>query len=304
MFQTFTGSSRKPRQVNLSSRRSDGNALILAQQERERRQRERERQNSARLLQRHWRGYSSRKQQRQHWTDEWDERENSGHEDSYSSQEEALEQLQRLLHFVRLQDTEDVDRLRRYIKRLRCTIHNPDIICAGGPWPTAYLRLRKLVLTAIPSASSNLLFELDTVAFIGEQIPEHASQSAKLIYQTMANVIHRSSSSLDSSIMGLIVRILTAPLASTTAISLEAYEAFACCFLTLPDITESPFNPTWLDSLAEHVNYKLLATALATAIADGRAVHHQMKDSRVSAFIASIMNPLHSDLPSHSCSIY
>jgi ubiquitin-protein ligase E3 C len=283
MFQTFTGSSRKPRQVNLSSRRSDGNALLFAQQERERRQRDRDRQNTAKLLQRLWRGHSTRGQLRQRWRDEWDAREHASGEDAYQTQAEALEQLQRLLHFVRLQDEEDVDRLRRYVMRLRRTLQNQDIICAGGPWPMAYLRLRKLVLTAIPSSSGNLLFELETVAFIGEQIPDHLAQSATQIYQTLAGVVHRSclAKALDTAVMAVIVRILTAPLLSATIGSAQIYEAFACDFLTLSDITESPFHPIWLDSIAEHVDYKILASALAAAISSGRQTNHpRMKDSR------------------------
>jgi ubiquitin-protein ligase E3 C len=180
----------------------------------------------------------------------------------------ALEQLQRLVHFVRLQDGQDVDRLKRYVKRLRLSLQNQDIICAGGPWPMAYLRLRKLVLAAIPSGKGDLLFELETVALIGEQIPEHAAQGAKQLYRTMAGVVHKACSKdgLDSMLMGLTLRVLTAPLQSFTAGSLQIYEAFACEFLTLPDITEAPFYPKWLDSLAEHVNYKLLAGALAPLI--------------------------------------
>jgi ubiquitin-protein ligase E3 C len=284
MFQTFTGSSRRPRQVNLSGgRKSDGNALLLAQQERERRQRDRDRQNTARLLQRLWRGHNTRKQIRQRWRDEWDEREQQDDDHAYGSQEEALGQLQRLLHFVRLQEEQDVDRLRRYAKRLRRTLQNEDIICAGGPWPMAYLRLRKLVLTAIPTSGDNMLFELETVAFVGEQIPEHSAQSASQIYQTMAGVVHRNcvENTLDNSTMGLVTRIITAPLLPKTAGPAQTYEAFACDFLTLPDITELPFYPKWLDSIAQHVDYKLLASALASAISSDRhTTHPRMRNSR------------------------
>jgi len=282
MFQTFTGSSRRPRQVNLSGRKSGETAVQFAQQERERRQRERDKLVTARLLQRLWRGHSVRKQVRQQWRDEWDFVEGPGGEDAYSSQEEALEQLLRFLYFARLQDGKDVERLQRYMTRLQLSLQNQDIICADGPWPMAYLRLRKLVLAAIPSARGELLFELETIAFIGEQIPEYAAKDTTTLYQTMAGVVHLAcfNAELDTTLMTLIIRILTAPLQSLTATAMEAYESFACHFLALPNITESPFNPKWLNSLAEHVNYKLLASSLAAVVSNSHFVEYApMKNS-------------------------
>ncbi|KAF2434449.1 hypothetical protein EJ08DRAFT_685832 [Tothia fuscella] len=268
MFQTFSGSSRKPRQVNLSGRRTDASAVKAAQQERENRQKERDRLKAAKLAQRLWRGHHTRSLIRQEWRDEWDSEEEAIMEDAYPSQNIALQQLQRLVHFVRLQDGEDVERLRKYVKRLRLSLQNSDIICAGGPWPMAYLRLRKLVLTAIPNAEGDLLFELETLAFIGKQIPECAADGVKTLYRTMAGVVHQACTKgeLDKLLMGLVLRILTAPLQTFTASSLKIYEAFACEFLTLADITESPFHPNWLDALAERVNYKLLASALSPLV--------------------------------------
>src|SRR5947209_2826235 len=90
MFHSFTGSSRRPRQVNLSGRNtnpfaatttptrhtphshSTQNTLAIAQQERIARQQERERLGATRTLQRSWRGYHSRKQMNSLWRTEWD----------------------------------------------------------------------------------------------------------------------------------------------------------------------------------------------------------------------------------------
>lgn len=76
MFQTFSGSSRRPRQVNLSGQNPNPFAastwnssasasgaqktVAHAQQEREQRQRERERLNASKKIQRVWRGHRSR----------------------------------------------------------------------------------------------------------------------------------------------------------------------------------------------------------------------------------------------------
>ncbi|KAF7719935.1 Uncharacterized protein PECH_005792 [Penicillium ucsense] len=95
MFQSFTGSSRRPRQVNLSGRSnnpfaafpgsstnrnsphagSPQSAVAIAQQERIQRQRERERRDALRIIQRCWRGYRSRKATHSIWRVEWDENE-------------------------------------------------------------------------------------------------------------------------------------------------------------------------------------------------------------------------------------
>jgi len=75
MFQTFSGSSRRPRQVNLSGQNLNPFAasswtpsasgtqktVANAQQERQQRQQERERLNASKRIQRTWRGHRSRR---------------------------------------------------------------------------------------------------------------------------------------------------------------------------------------------------------------------------------------------------
>lgn len=95
MFQSFTGNSRRPRQVNLSGRTTNPfaafpgaspsrptphasnpqSAVAIAQQERLQRQRDREKQNAARVIQRVRRGYCSRKTTYGRWRAEWDSNE-------------------------------------------------------------------------------------------------------------------------------------------------------------------------------------------------------------------------------------
>jgi ubiquitin-protein ligase E3 C len=92
MFQSFTGNSRRPRQVNLSGRATNpfaafpGNsptrqtphaanpesAVAIAQRERALRQLERDRQTASRTVQRVWRGHRSRKATYKVWKSEWD----------------------------------------------------------------------------------------------------------------------------------------------------------------------------------------------------------------------------------------
>ncbi|KIV98004.1 hypothetical protein PV10_01698 [Exophiala mesophila] len=87
MNQSFTGNSRKLRQVNLSGRntsnpwaalsgsKSSGSqdAVAQAQADRVKRQQEREKLTASKKLQKLWRGHSSRRRQKGLWRDLWDE---------------------------------------------------------------------------------------------------------------------------------------------------------------------------------------------------------------------------------------
>lgn len=88
MFPTFTGSSRRPRNVNLSGQRNTNpwsassswspstsgasQTVAHAQAERERRQKERDELVAAKRLQRAWRGHQARKNDRAKYRQEYD----------------------------------------------------------------------------------------------------------------------------------------------------------------------------------------------------------------------------------------
>ena len=88
MFPSFTGSSRRPRQVNLSGRNnnpfssvqstgsphnSQSSAVQQAQQDRKARQQERERLEASKVIQRAWREHRNRSSRQQAKRAEWDE---------------------------------------------------------------------------------------------------------------------------------------------------------------------------------------------------------------------------------------
>lgn len=121
MFQSFTGSAKRPRQVNLSGQNLDPFAasswspstagtqktVANAQQERAQRQRERDRLSAARKIQRIWRGYLSRKSTAAELRKRWD------HLESGVQQPVDLsEELRLLLAFY--SPTEDIERLHRF----------------------------------------------------------------------------------------------------------------------------------------------------------------------------------------------
>src|ERR1700753_3151249 len=156
-FHTFTGSSRRPRQVNLSGRRNTNpfaspgsggvhGAVATAIEERERRQRERETLQATKLLQRCWRGYRSREESYRLWRHEWDTVEertsrsvNSGV--PYPSEDQALSQLQLLLRFANSRRAEDIKRLQHYLFRQTASLEAQPNLFSSEPWRLAFLRL-------------------------------------------------------------------------------------------------------------------------------------------------------------------
>lgn len=202
---------------------------------------------------------------------EWDTEEQESGEGPYQSEHRALEQLQRLSYFLKLEtdtDGKEITRLRRYMDRLQLSQQN-GLACASGPWPMAYLRLQKLVLTAIPRTSGkDWIFELETICFLGQQIPKLVAQNARLLYQTLADLNQQTFIASDGYFKALpvLVKVLKGPLQAVGLTSLDIYEAFACEFLTRGFITEDPWYPNGLSDLADHANYKLLASALSTTV--------------------------------------
>jgi ubiquitin-protein ligase E3 C len=123
MFQTFSGSSRRPRQVNLSGQNLNPFAssswspsasgtqktVANAQQEREQRRQERERLNASKRIQRTWRGHRSRRELADSRRAQWDDlKTNSGQ----SAPEAVLaEQAKLLVAFFTPRRQDDVARL-------------------------------------------------------------------------------------------------------------------------------------------------------------------------------------------------
>jgi ubiquitin-protein ligase E3 C len=121
MFQTFTGTSRRPRQVNLSGRNSNpfavaqqkstpqGSpaAVLHAQQERKARQQDRERLQAARVIQKNWRAHNNRERSKAEQRKRWDLEEQEGAFD-------PLSHLNLLLQFVSpRQEHKDAERIRQ-----------------------------------------------------------------------------------------------------------------------------------------------------------------------------------------------
>ena len=158
MHQTFTGTSRRQRQVNLSGRPSNPfasasgkagpqSAVASAQQDRINRQQQREKLQASSRIQRVWRGHSARRKTFETWRRIWDELEDedSRAHGTYRTPQDSLSQLNRLLLFYNPQ--EDVKRLTWYGMRQVAT--SDAVPCEGEPWPKAYLNLQRACVSAL-----------------------------------------------------------------------------------------------------------------------------------------------------------
>ncbi len=191
MFQSFTGNSRKPRQVNLSGLNSGtrkslssnqksnagtpGGQAAIAQAQAQRLQRghERDRLNASRLLQRSWRCYSSRQTTRQIWRAEWDRNElaRTSPQSSdvasllritpddpkggfaYNSARECYNQMRLLLPFLHIKLEMDRARLAYFGGALQRTLEEVPSIATEDSWTLQLYRLSKFTLEALDSVA-------------------------------------------------------------------------------------------------------------------------------------------------------
>lgn len=296
MFQTFTGSSRRPRQVNLSGRNTNvfaavggtggppapQNALVNAQQEREKRQKERERQNAAKTIQRSWRGATCRKGVAHRLRQQYDEAEaqgagsNAGHE---------LDQLRRLLQFFNSRSAADVERLRTFAVRHVQDVQGKRLDTSGGPWPVLYLRLETIALEACEravktrrSAGEQINIFLELLSFLATIGPSKDLKRSTRYYQVIREVTEAYISSapaageaeglqstLQSSLQPLVAATI-APLQRPAGQTLDPYEAFGYQYLASPQLLKDAYLSELLPLITGGIDYRLLARALATVL--------------------------------------
>lgn len=255
-------------------------AVDRAQQERAQRQHERDTLKAAQLLQRLWRGHSARQSVATVLRKEWDaiEGESSQPSPPYTSGNESLAQLHRLLRFYNIRDEDDLRRIRHYGLRQIDTARTLSI-ASSGPWPLAYVRLQSILLSVLDRRGQTIesqpaLFQdyINILHFLTIQIPAETAQNAQYFYGTLALIVSRLASTWETSpeateqAIKTILEAAIVPL-QVTGYTLNAYEAFGSIFLTLPVLSAestSPITQQVREFLANAINYKLLANALAT----------------------------------------
>ncbi|RDW94416.1 hypothetical protein BP5796_00179 [Coleophoma crateriformis] len=272
MFQTFSGSSRRPRQVNLSGQNQNPFAagswaptasgtqktVENAQQERLRRQRERERLNAAKRLQRTWRGHKVRRELANSRRRLWDESVGS----SGGSIASFAAHLQLFVAFFSPRRSDDRDRL----ESLSSGMANGGIKTFVG-LPNVQpqlLRLAKQIVGTLqfstPHISPVVLELLVSIIDVRPDIFHHISRS---YYDILSSATRNLKSS--SHARGMIVTALKVPLVrhgeltDSYELCLDAHSAFALYFLTVSDLDSLLGG---LKDLASGVDAGLLSTAL------------------------------------------
>ncbi|KAI9809686.1 MAG: hypothetical protein M1825_000118 [Sarcosagium campestre] len=286
MFTSFSGNSRRPRQVNLSGRnaplpspastrpsnRQSGasGSLALAQHERLLRQQERDRVVSVNKLQRLWRGCSSRLSYKSKWRAEWDLRNSSSAAAGNAGVVgDSLEQLRLLIHFADLKRSDDVQRWQTQVQQICAGAENGNLDLNQQSWKYPLFRLEKLCL-AVLAVAGGISREhdetaLSMLAFLAHVIPEEIAQGADDYFRSMSTFIVDRGLAFDGQRLDkkLLHTAVLAPIQALTSQTLSAYHGFAWHFLTIPDL---PTIFSGFPSLAASVNSKLFTASLALTL--------------------------------------
>ncbi|KAM3416524.1 putative E3 ubiquitin protein ligase [Cercospora zeina] len=258
MYQTFTGSARRRPQVNLSGRgtnpfaKANGTgagaqaAVASAQQDRANRALQRERVHASSRIQRTWRGHQARRRTFKIWREVWDAQEDKA-DGPYASEEEALQQLRRLmLFYAPRSEASDINRLAWYGTRQITT--SGTLPCRAAAWPAAYAKLTRACLDALrakpakESDSERTL--LGILAFCAGQSTFDV-QSATEYYEVLTSVGELPADPLQAALL--------APLQTTAA------------YAGLVVLLEHPQSTEMLELLSTAVHVDALSEAVAAA---------------------------------------
>lgn len=187
MFQTFSGSSRRPRQVNLSGQNANPfaasswspsasgtqKAVAHAQQEREQRQRERERLNASKQIQRVWRGHRTRRELAEERRRIYD------HGYSKGNGAELVQRLQLLLTFCNVRRAEDIARLTALSTEIQSD-DNTSFLDREDVQPSLY-RLATTTLSALTMYVQNHILNLSPTNPYHSSLPKFEESLMSLL---------------------------------------------------------------------------------------------------------------------------
>ncbi|ORY62493.1 uncharacterized protein BCR38DRAFT_372382 [Pseudomassariella vexata] len=258
MYHTFSGNSRRPRNVNLSGQNTNpwansgwtpapsgaSQTVANAQAEREKRQRERNELVAAQRIQRVWRGHRERRQTKQRHRQEWDLMNGL---DDMSDPDTAKKALALLLAMFDPSNPADQSRLDHFVLSLA----GATSALAETPQWNNLAPLLVIALERRPIGSSPHL--LDLLVAVIKRCPSSATPILGRLYKLLSKYGQQSAN--DGSDTHL-AEVVTAPLADRNP---EAYEAFALYFLTSS-------NLSFLESSPDQVTRFLELQALSQGI--------------------------------------
>ncbi|RGP71150.1 ubiquitin- ligase e3 c [Fusarium sporotrichioides] len=279
MFSTFTGNSRRPRNVNLSG--STGNpfantswspsavsnatkTVSNAQAEREKRQVERTKLKAAGKIQRTWRGYKTRAELRESQRDAFDALYKS--RSNQTPSERLPEAFTLLLSFFALRRDDD-------IQRAICYAHDTESvdlrqIAPPNVHPSRILQLVRLLLSAVDKSASasnlsddtHLVFKL--VIRLVTSYPDLGLLAIDNYYKVVGKVCQARS--LGGQWRDIVLQAITSPfeVALSEAIT-QVYHAFAFSFLVQDNLHFFEEN---ISDVSNTIHFSLLAKAIVAGL--------------------------------------
>ncbi|KAI1848922.1 hypothetical protein JX266_005350 [Neoarthrinium moseri] len=280
MFHTFSGNSRRPRNVNLSGQKSTNpwansgwtpapsgasQTVANAQAEREKRQKERDELAAAKNLQRVWRGHTSRHSTRSRHRKDWDE--------LYSTEGDAskrvLGALPLILALFDAKDPGDQCRLAQFIKDLDST----------GPWDLEarhWGKLASILVAALERRPANSSRDLlgYLVGIIKREPAAIVAVSDRYyrLVKTYCEGHGGKASELPSTEQQLLAEAISAPLAQGDG---KAYSAFAFSFLTSTNLHFLQVNPS---QVASFLDLQTLSISTIDVFAHQDRIHQRTRD--------------------------
>ncbi|KAH7419262.1 hypothetical protein BKA64DRAFT_11997 [Cadophora sp. MPI-SDFR-AT-0126] len=275
MFQTFSGNSRRPRQVNLSGQNKNPFAqssrtpaasgaqktVAQAQQERLQRQQERERLNASKRIQRIWRGHKTRKDLADSRRRTWDEL--AAFEDVSTTSLRLIQQVQLLVTFFNPQRRDDLVRLSSLSSSI--SVLRYDVFLPYSEIQHQLARLAKVTLAGLrvsqEEESTRGLFTL-LVSIVNIR-PDVFSKISRAYYTLLSDYVSNGQSSKIS--RDIFLSAIDIPLrrhvdvTNSDEILMNAHAAFAFDFLTTPDLANLLNG---FEDLATGINVGFLSSAL------------------------------------------
>ncbi|OLN85123.1 putative E3 ubiquitin protein ligase [Colletotrichum chlorophyti] len=283
MFPTFTGNSRRPRNVNLSGQNLNpfaatswspsaaagaSKTVSNAQAERLQRQQDRDRLRAAGKIQRTWRGHRARRRLRESRRDAFDALYSPSSD--LAKHQRLSEALPLLLTIFQPNNSDDVKRLTLFSTELTTT--KLECLAPDHLDPPRLARLVQILVEALgfwtkkAYQKDDVKLLLNLLTKIVGTNPESLSKSFRQYYTVLADVCRLLDA--DSETVEIASRAVLVPLQTTSKNEQHsaAYESFALSFLTRHDLSIVDEN---VQLLSTDINSDQLASAIAKAYKDG-----------------------------------
>ncbi|KAK0628869.1 hypothetical protein B0T17DRAFT_523943 [Bombardia bombarda] len=282
MFPTFTGNSRRARNVNLSGQRTvnpftstswtpsasaaTSRSVAQAQAERQHRQHERERLKAALRVQRSWRGHRARRNFRVSCRELFDQLYDTPAPDAAHVEQRSVRAVPLVLAAYEPSRPEDQGRLARVAQDLLQTKFHA--FASGAIEPSRMIKLARLLVATLDrldtsDTQSQTRIFLETLEVVLRTRPQSLAPVLSRYYRVLGRYCRQIDQT--SQLLDLIRRVVVAPLAATQApatFTQTAYREFALSFLTQHDMALFECN---LDSFAAGVDTNRLSESLLAA---------------------------------------